>query len=160
MAVNTYQPHIYVLSEDQANRNILTGFLLSVPKNTRQIQALPFKRGKFDVLGDFRQVYESKLRNYEYSFAVLLLDFDNNAQFGQQILERIDEAVRDRVFVLGAIDEPERLRSELGNFETIGGKLAADCIDQTAHTWGHAQLKHNLIEIKRMPAAMRAILFD
>lgn len=160
MAVNEKRPHIFVLSEDEANRKILIGFVQGVDKNPRQIQALRFNRGKSDVLEDFIKVYVGKLRDYNKSFVVLLLDFDENVRFRDQILEHVPEEVRDQVFVIGAPDEPEHLRRVLGDFETIGQNLARDCRDNTQITWGHDLLKHNLEELARMPPDVRSILFD
>ena len=41
MSVNKYRPHVYVLSEDDANRQIANGFLLHPDLLARNIQALP-----------------------------------------------------------------------------------------------------------------------
>ena len=67
----------------------------------------------------------------------------------------------DRVFVLGALTEPEELRTaRLGTYETIGMKMAKDCRDQTDTTWGHNLLRHNASEIGRLRDRVRPILFQ
>jgi hypothetical protein len=45
MAVNKYKPHIYVLPEDDANRQIANGFLLHESVDSRSIQVMPTTGG-------------------------------------------------------------------------------------------------------------------
>jgi hypothetical protein len=40
MSVNRYQPHVLVLPEDDANRQMANGFLLDQYLSTRKIQVL------------------------------------------------------------------------------------------------------------------------
>ena len=41
MSVNVYKPHVLVLPEDDANREIANGFLLAPSLKLRNIQVLP-----------------------------------------------------------------------------------------------------------------------
>ena len=67
--------------------------------------------------------------------------------------KRIPENLAERVFVLGVLTEPERLKSKLGqSYEEIGKKLAFDCHERRNSMWGHDLLKHNQSEIARMQA--------
>lgn len=45
MSVNVYQQHVLVLPEDDANRQIVNGFLLEPSLNERVIQVLPIAGG-------------------------------------------------------------------------------------------------------------------
>lgn len=55
--------------------------------------------------------------------------------------------------MLGVLDEPEPLKTQLGSFETIGRKLANDCSEGTTEMWGHSHLKHNAAELERLRTA-------
>lgn len=94
---------------------------------------------------------------------VLLVDFDNRVDEQtnrrDQVLAEVDEAVRDRVFVLGAQGEPEDLKAALGSYEKIGKALARECAEGTRTTWEHPLLAHNRDELDRMMPAIRPILF-
>ena len=54
MSVNKHLPHILVLPEDDANRQLANGFLLQVdPTRMRQMQVLPVAGGWTAVLDQF-----------------------------------------------------------------------------------------------------------
>ena len=58
----------------------------------------------------------------------------------------------DRVFVIGASQTPEDLRTALQrSYEQIGRDLAEECFTNTQVLWGHAQLLHNAPDCQRMP---------
>jgi hypothetical protein len=65
-----------------------------------------------------------------------------------------------RVFILGALTEPEALKADLGSYETIGLAMARDCREETDTTWGHRLLRHNERELDRLRAKVRPILFQ
>lgn len=64
MSINQYRPHIFVLPEDDANRQIANGFILDLNLNRRTIQVLPEARGWKDVVDKFTNDYASKMRQY------------------------------------------------------------------------------------------------
>ena len=81
-------------------------------------------------------------------------------------MERLDQAkdvipvnLKQRVFVLGVLTEPEEFPTSLGSYETIGLALAKDCREGTGTTWGHALLRHNASELVRLRECVRPILF-
>lgn len=45
MSVNNYKPHLLVLPEDEANRQLANGFLQDFSLNLRCIQVLPIAGG-------------------------------------------------------------------------------------------------------------------
>jgi len=66
----------------------------------------------------------------------------------------------DRVYILGALNEPEDLKNAgLGSYEEIGLAMAQDCREETDKTWGHRLLKHNATELDRLRERVRPILF-
>jgi hypothetical protein len=72
---------------------------------------------------------------------------------------QVPDDLKERVFVLGALANPEELRASLGPYEAIGKAAAKDCREGTDTTWGHELLKHNAIEIDRLRQHVRPILF-
>ncbi len=80
--------------------------------------------------------------------------------WGADAKQRIPERLSHRVFTLGAWTEPERLKSRLGSYETIGRAIAKDCREDTDTTWGHRLLRHNDGEVGRLRRYVRPILFQ
>ena len=158
MSVNKYRPHIFVLPEDDADRQLANGFILGLP--TRQVQVLPEAGGWEVVLNSFHSDHVDGMDLNENRFMVLLIDFDGHPDRLRYAKGRIPEHLTDRVFILGALGEPEDLkRANLGSYEKIGSDMAADCRDGTEHTWGHKLLQHNAGELDRLCKRVGAILF-
>jgi hypothetical protein len=60
MSVNRDKPHVYVLPEDDANRQLANGFFAEVDWNRqRQMQVLPPAGGWIEVLNRFKLTYIS-----------------------------------------------------------------------------------------------------
>lgn len=157
MSVNRNRPHVFVLPEDDANLQIATGFVLEFP--TRQIQRLPVARGWREVLRRFESEHIPGMQEYPDRLVVLLIDFDRREDRLNEARAAIPSHLIDRVFILGAWNEPEDLRNDLGSLETIGRALARDCRQNTDTTWGHALLRHNSSEVARFCERARQILF-
>lgn len=101
MSVNVFQPHLVVLPEDDANRQIINGFLLDPSLNQRAIQPLPIAGGWGKVRDDLSASQADQLRKYPKRHLVLLIDFDGQvAERTQSFQEAIPDDVRDRVYVL------------------------------------------------------------
>lgn len=66
MSINHYQPHIFVLPEDDANRQIVNGFILDLNLNSRAIQVLPPAGGWTKVVEKFTNDYASTMRQYRH----------------------------------------------------------------------------------------------
>jgi len=160
MSVNKYKPHILVLPEDDANRQIANGFILDLNLNSRVIQVLPEAHGWEDVVDKFTNDYASTMRQYPHRMIALLIDFDEDKDRLSYVKEQIPDDLENRVFVLGVLSEPERLRRNINkDFEKIGEALAKDCSDNTNELWGHHLLRHNRTELDRMISSVRPFLF-
>lgn len=158
MSVNDSRPHIFVLPEDKANRDVANGFLLQI--DTRQVQVLPSAGGWMRVLEKFENEYINTMSGNSHRHIVLLIDFDGKKDRRDEVQKVIPDSLSDRVFIIGALTEPEKIRKAgLGSFEEIGQKLADDCRDQTTTAWDHELLEHNAEEVKRMMTTLRPILF-
>jgi hypothetical protein len=159
MSVNKHRPHVFVLPEDSANRQLANGFHLGLSFPTRQMQVLPPAGGWTKVLDTFVSEHISEMDRCPDRYMVLLIDFDGREQRLPDAKDYVPERLADRVFILGALTKPEALKADLGTYETIGSALAQDCRQETNTTWGHRLLQHNAPELDRLRARVRPILF-
>jgi hypothetical protein len=158
MSVNKDKPHVLVLPEDDANRQIANGFQLDI--SSRQMQVLAEAGGWLRVLECFTQEHVRAMGRFNQRLMILLIDFDNQEGRLQAVNARIPTRLTDRVFVLGALGEPEELKKHLGDYESIGKALAKDCREGTSETWSHELLRHNAREVLRLREQIRPILFS
>ena len=160
MSVNKHLPHVLVLPEDDANRQLANGFFLALDQRVaRSMQVLEEVGGWNQVLERFKSDHISGMGKYQDRFVVLLIDFDDRADRLNRAKAEIPPDLIDRVFVLGAFTEPEALKAELGPYEAIGSALAKDCREGKDTTWGHPLLRHNAGELDRLRTRLCPILF-
>jgi hypothetical protein len=158
--VNKHRPHVFVLPEDDANRQLAIGFALEVSARfSRQVFVLPVAGGWTQVLERFLSDEVVDMEGSPDRYMVLLIDFDRNEERLSHVYSRIPEHLRDRVFILGVWSEPEELKKALGSCEGIGAAMARDCREETNTTWDHALLRHNAGELARLRPCVRPILF-
>jgi hypothetical protein len=159
MAVNKYLPHIFILPEDDANRQLAIGFNLKVP--SRQLQVLTEAGGWARVRDTFVSDHIKGMEKFPQRHMVLVVDFDDNPGRLDQVKQGIPDHLHDRVFVIGSLSTPEALRQAgLGSYETIGSALAGDCRDGVAVTWEHELLQHNESELARLRESICDVLFQ
>lgn len=149
MSVNKYLPYVYVLPEDDANRQLANGFHLELG-GIRQMQVLPVAGGWNKVLELFKSEHVTAMTRNGNQFTVLLIDFDGQEDRLEKAKEAIPDYLLDRVFVLGSLTTPEALKVALGPYEDIGRALAEDCRKGADTTWGHRLLRHNSRELERI----------
>jgi hypothetical protein len=132
VSVNKYKPHVWVVPEDDANRQLANGFLLHPRLDCTAIQVLPPPGGWPKVLDAADRVHTAELRKYTLRQLVLLVDFDSKGDSRlQQFRDVFPDDVRSRVYVLGTREEPESLKADLGqSFENLGRQLADSCADE------------------------------
>jgi len=159
MSVNKYQPHVFVLPEDDANRQLANGFLGDRSLLIRRIQVLPEVGGWTQVLERFESDHVVEMDHYPHRLMVLLIDCDGREDRLDDAKARIPERLSDRVFILGTLTKPEGLKADLGSYETIGLRMAKDCREGTDTIWGHELLQHNVGELDRLREHVRPILF-
>jgi len=158
MSVNREQPHVFVLPEDDANRQLANGFHLELDL-TRKMQVLLPAGGWIQVLKRFLSDHVPEMHRNQHRYMVLLIDFDGKEGRLAQAKGEVPNNLIDRVFVLGVWTEPEALKAKLGSYETIGLALAKDCREDTDRTWGHELLRHNASELARLRENVLPILF-
>lgn len=161
MSINRYQPHIIVLPEDRANEEIVNGFIQDANVNERAIHVERPACGWGKVVEKFTKDYADKMRQSQNIMIVLLIDFDERENRLSYVQSQIPDDLNERVFILGVLSEPEKLRSATKkSFEKIGEALAKDCSDNTNELWGHDLLKHNKDELDRMILSVKPFLFN
>jgi hypothetical protein len=162
MSSNKFLPHLFVLPEDDANRQIANGFFLALAegRSQRQFYILEEAGGWNEAVERFCNVYAAEMDKVPARLMVLVIDLDHHLDRIQQVKNRIPEHLRDRVFVLGALDEPESLREDLGSYEKIGLAIARDCSEGTDSVWTHRHLRHNASEVARLRDQIRVFLFQ
>jgi hypothetical protein len=164
MSVNRERPHVLVLPEDDANRQLANGFHLEVDAvRQRQMQVLRVAGGWNEVLRLFESEHVAEMDRCNHRSVVLLIDFDNAGDRLSVARSRVPDRLSDRVFILGAASEPEdlaRARPDgLTSYESIGRKMAEECRDSSDGIWEHNLLRHNSQELERLRQRVRAILF-
>ena len=160
MGVNRDLPHLFVLPEDKANSDIATEFHIQVPfSRYRQMQVLKPAGGWSAVLSVFNTEYVTSMENNPHRYMLLLIDFDGDENRLETLVTKIPANLRDRVFILGSLIDPEALKAELGSYKTIGSTLASECREQRLVFWNHRLLLHNKIELERLRLVVREILF-
>ncbi|WP_225977479.1 hypothetical protein [Nostoc sp. CENA543] len=162
MSINKYQPHVFVLPEDDANRQIANGFILDSNLNNRAIQVLTPAGGWQRVLEILASVHIAEMRKFPKRMMILLVDFDNQPQERLSYIQsQIPEDLIERVFVIGVLSEPEKLKRDAKkDFEGIGEALALDCSQNTNHFWDHHLLRHNKNELERMILSVKPFLLE
>lgn len=161
MSVNKYyiRPHVFVLPEDDANRQIANGFALNVTE-TRDYKVLPVAGGWHKVRILFQEIHVVEMEKDTLRYMVLLVDFDKDEERLTKMKKDIPVALADRVFVIGIWTKPEDIyHHKLGTKENLGRQLASECYENRNDIWNHELLKHNANELDRMRVTLRPILF-
>lgn len=151
MSTNKYKDHLLLLPEDEANRQIANGFQLEFA--TRQLRIETPAGGWPRAVEQVDSEYRGYLREFPMALLAILIDLDGDLERPALVRSRFSGDVRDRIFILGAANEPEdSRRAGLGGYEAIGTALARDCREGVRGTWGHEQLRHNVPEAERLRA--------
>ncbi|WP_413173321.1 hypothetical protein [Anabaena azotica] len=161
MSRNKYDQHIFVLPEDDANRQIANGFIQNLNLNQRAIQVRPIANGWKKAVDQLTNDYASGMRQFPKRMIVLLIDFDEREDRLSYVQSHIPEDLRNRVFVLGVQSNPESLQRDIKqSLEAIGETLATDCSENKNELWGHHLLIHNKPELERMIKLVKPFLFN
>lgn len=156
--------HVYLIPEDDEDRQIANGFKNNLHVDDRQIKFMPVAGGWRKVLRTFVEEYIPILKSNVFAHVILLIDCDEEyierrAEFERAIPDGLDE-LKSRVFVIGPRNEPKDLRGALDEkLEKIGSLLADDCFADTLTIWSHEHLRHNDPDRLRLVDIVKPILF-
>jgi len=157
VSVNKYRNHVVVIPEDDVNRQVMNGFLLHQSLKPRSIDVRPPAGGWKKVLNaDLPGLWSLNCRYF-----ILLVDFDRDFKRRKRYFEeQFPVEVRNRVYLIGCLSEPENFKKNCGlTYEEIGTALAESCIKQEGGLWNHDELAHNKDELERLMRNVRPILF-
>jgi hypothetical protein len=152
LAINKYQPHLIVIPEDDANRQIAVEFAAGCQTNRLRVDTVG--GGWTRTVDLFLRDYAEDMRRFTGRSIVLIVDSDGKPDRISTIKEGIPEDIASRVFVIGCFDEPEKMRTDLGSFETIGRTMAKECIEGIDSIWKSDHLRHNSGEMNRLKIQM------
>ena len=160
MSVNKYKPHLYIIPEDSVDRQLANGFVLHYEVNG-EVQIINESGGWPKVIDAIMNVYVPILRRYRYAHVIGIIDCDNWENRIQKKLDQFPDDVRDRIFLLGFIKDPEKFKESvpISSYEKIGEKLAEECFEDSLELWNHEHLKHISSEIERAKSSLRPIIF-
>lgn len=160
MSANNYLPHLLVLPEDDANRQILVGFRNHHAVDPRKMPVQNIAGGWLKAVDALIEEHVPLMVKFPQRHVLLAVDFDERPDRRDEIMSQIPEALRQRFYILGCSDEPEKLFSALGiKAEELGQRLAADCDHNTNETWEHEMLAHNAAELERLKTNVKGFLF-
>ncbi len=161
MSVNKFLPHVLILPEDDANRQLANGFHLALePPFIRRVQVLTEVGGWINVRDRFISDHVFEMKKYPNRYMVLLIDCDGRENRLQEVKDVVPPELTGRVFVLGVLSEPEALKQgNAGSYEDIGLALARDCRDGTNVVWDQPLLRHNANELGRLRQDVCPMLF-
>jgi len=149
--------NLLVLCEDDAYLAFFHGFRKHFSINSGIIKELPIAGGwekGVDKLKDPKSTARMMLKKYTTSYILLLIDSDMQVNRIDEIMNSSDLAcIKDRLFILSAIEEAEPLNKKLGGGlkEAAGGRLAESCHAQDCKLWKDTlDLHHNLPQIQRI----------
>jgi hypothetical protein len=161
MSVNKYLPHVWVIPEDDADRQLAEGFLLFDAVAVRTVGIRAPAGGWLKVLDVFETEYISLLRRWKDSHVVMLLDFDGHPERREILEARIPEELKPRVFTIGSGENPEVLRQAFQTtLERIGTLLAEECYSENYNRWTHPLLLHNDVDLQRLRLTVRKFVFQ
>lgn len=162
MGVNKYSEYVVILPEDDANRQIINGFLNVIGVNLNAIDVRAVAGGWKKALSLRIKPLIKELENNKNMSLLVVIDFDLQFEKRLKIFkEKLGNNLIDRAFLLGAISEPEKLKKEFNlPYEKIGRALAKSCLTNNFSIWENDLLKHNLPEIKRITSQIRSTLFE
>jgi len=160
VSANNRRPHLLVLPEDDKNRQILVGFRNHDAVNSKQMPVERIANGWRRAVETFLQDHVGQMRRFPDRHLLIVIDFDQQPQRRQEIFDQVPGDLRDRVYIIGSLDNPERLiASKRTNAEKLGRALAEDCTRGTDEHWCHNMLAHNHAELIRLRTNVRHFLF-
>lgn len=161
MAVNKHIPHLYVIPEDDANRQMAVGFEKDYRVRGNAFQVVAPAGGWRKAIDKLKTQYFELLELNVKSHVLVLIDCEGDADRISNAMAEVPIQIKDRVFIIGTLSEPEVLKASLKTpIEKIGEMVVEDCFDSTHKIWMHDQLKHNAPEVSRLKTTLFKIVFQ
>lgn len=159
MTVNKYKPHLFVIPEDDADRQLANGFVLH-HEVSGEVQIVKEAGGWIKVIETITEEYVPLLKQNPNAHVLGIIDCDNDGERIKKLLDDFPSDVQDRIFLLGVFDDPQQFKISVQKpFETIGETLAEECFTEELHLWHHTHLQHISTEIERAKRCLKPIVF-
>ena len=159
-AANRYKPHLVMIPEDDANRQMAIGFINHHAVDDQRSYVVTPSGGWTHVLSDFQTAYIPYLHKWPNAYVVLLIDFDDRDNRREECEATIPDDLKPRVFVIGSKQYPEVARADIGeSLERIGTQLADECCSGQYLIWTSDHFDHNTTERIRLAEAVHHFLF-
>lgn len=147
------KPYLIVLFEDGAYQDFFNGFRSHI-RVTRQIHAKPVLKGVEKIkheISDEKSITLKEMKKYEAAILLVLIDSDKRESRVQDMMERVPDFIRDRIFIISSAKNAEKTNSFFGGGkkEKLGWKLAESCINGACELWREDPLAHNVAMIER-----------
>ena len=152
---NKYVPHLHILPEDKANRDMALGFSEHPLVDGRRIKVLPVADGWRVAAEQLRGALGAGLREFPERRLLLLIDFDGDSERRTKVVEGVPSEIVSRVYILGVSSEPERLKANRWSFGEIGETIAQGCVDDAYGFWSGPLVIHNRSELERLRESVR-----
>ncbi|MBL8891673.1 MAG: hypothetical protein JNL67_16960 [Planctomycetaceae bacterium] len=89
-----------------------------------------------------------------------MMDCDDETNRLHESLDKFPDELRARLFLIGALAEPEILKREVQKpFEDLGRQLAEECCTDNYQIWSNPQFVHCADQIQRLRSKLRPWLF-
>lgn len=163
MSINRHLPHLLVIPEDAADRELANGALKNLNVNGRAVQVMPFVGGWPKFENELKSDYIHRLQTYPNGRLLLLVDFDDQGEARRdRVRSWVPNDLHSRVYILGAAKDPEELKRALENssLESIGDALLEGCPEGVNEHWNSPQLHHNKTELTALLEDGRSYLFS
>lgn len=151
--MNRQRDCIKIVAEDEALRSVAVGFFSQSLDITNNIDISRYKRGWPDVFASIPE-YVDLLKRYKKMRIIVLIDYDGKPSRYDYFRDNVDVEVRDRFFILGALNNVEKLKECCGatSFENLGALLEGEArIKNLPHSkWQCEELKDFLHEAQRL----------
>lgn len=157
--VNKFKPHLFIVPEDDADRQIAVGFQMHLEANGR-MQIVDVAGGWLKVVNVIKDEYVPLLNNNPNTHVLGIIDCDKDADRIAEQLKTFPAGIRNRIFLLGVNENPQEFkRSTKMHFAQIGEKLADECYKDELDLWNHEMLSYSSIEALRAKNALRELVF-
>jgi hypothetical protein len=116
--------------------------------------------GWLKALEKLRTEYFAVLERNLNCRVLVLIDCDQDPNRIVEAIGTMPEHLRERIFVLGTLRDPESLQSAMKmTLETIGEQIANECFEEEANVWKHPDLIHNQPEVASLKQSLFSAVF-
>ena len=157
MGCNHEKWHLFIKPEDDANRQIVNGFVMKLSMEAQSKIHVDKPANGYHKALEF--IRDANLERYPQRRLLVVIDYDRSVELRQRLVNDY-AAICDRVFVLGAQRDAEALKRSLQkSFAKCGAAIADDCASCACELWNNSTLNHNREFLDRLCPEIARELF-